>query len=30
MFHRGEWTVKQVKEELQKTGLMVRRFEEEI
>jgi glutamine amidotransferase/cyclase len=29
MFHRGEWTVKQVKEELQKTGLMVRRFEEE-
>lgn len=30
MFHRGEWTVKQVKEELQKTGLMVRRFENEI
>jgi glutamine amidotransferase/cyclase len=30
MFHRGEWTVKQVKEELQKTGLLVRRFEEDI
>lgn len=30
MFHRGEWTVKQVKEELGKTGLMVRRFEETI
>ena len=29
MFHRGEWTVKQVKEQLQKDGLMVRRFEEE-
>ena len=29
MFHRGEWTVKQVKEELQEKGLMVRRFEEE-
>lgn len=28
MFHRGEWTVKQVKEELQKKGLMVRKFEE--
>lgn len=30
MFHRGEWTVKQVKEELQKKGLMVRRYEEEL
>lgn len=30
MFHRGEWTVKQVKEDLQKIGLMVRRFEDEI
>ncbi|EMC95809.1 hypothetical protein BAUCODRAFT_123100 [Baudoinia panamericana UAMH 10762] len=30
IFHRGEWTVKQVKEELQKRGLMVRRFEEQI
>ncbi|KAK3674462.1 Histidine biosynthesis bifunctional protein hisB [Recurvomyces mirabilis] len=29
MFHRGEWTVKQVKEELQKKGLSVRRFEDE-
>ncbi|KAK1060548.1 Histidine biosynthesis bifunctional protein hisB [Friedmanniomyces endolithicus] len=29
MFHRGEWTVKQVKEELSKKGLMVRRFEED-
>jgi len=30
MFHRGEWTVRQVKDELQKKGLMVRRFEEDI
>lgn len=30
MFHRGEWTVKQVKEQLQKQGLMVRRFEEDV
>jgi len=30
MFHRGEWTVKQVKEELQKQGLKVRRFEEDV
>ncbi|KAK3640684.1 Histidine biosynthesis bifunctional protein hisB [Elasticomyces elasticus] len=30
MFHRGEWTVKQVKEELEKKGLMVRRFEEDV
>ena len=30
MFHRGEWTVKQVKEHLQKQGLLVRRFEEDV
>ncbi|KAK3065005.1 hypothetical protein LTS18_013869 [Coniosporium uncinatum] len=30
MFHRGEYTVKQVKEHLQEKGLMVRRFEDEI
>ena len=30
MFHRGEWTVKQVKDQLQNEGLMVRKFEEEI
>jgi len=30
MFHRGEWTVKQVKEHLQERGSMVRRFEEEV
>lgn len=30
MFHRGEWTVRQVKEELAKKGLMVRPFEESI
>lgn len=30
MFHRGEWTVRQVKEVLEKDGLMVRRFEEDI
>lgn len=30
MFHRGEWTVKQVKEELQKTGLLVRKCEEDL
>ncbi|KAK5131564.1 hypothetical protein LTR08_000819 [Meristemomyces frigidus] len=29
MFHRGEWTVKQVKEELGRQGLMVRGVEEE-
>ncbi|KAF2228024.1 hypothetical protein BDZ85DRAFT_228893 [Elsinoe ampelina] len=29
MFHRGEWTVRQVKEELGKDGLLVRKFEEE-
>lgn len=29
MFHRGEWTVRQVKEELQKDRLLVRKFEEE-
>ncbi|KAK3072068.1 Histidine biosynthesis bifunctional protein hisB [Teratosphaeriaceae sp. CCFEE 6253] len=29
MFHRGEWTVRRVKEELGGKGLMVRRFEEE-
>ncbi|KAF2155070.1 imidazole glycerol phosphate synthase HisHF [Myriangium duriaei CBS 260.36] len=28
MFHRGEWTVRQVKEELQKDRLLVRKFEE--
>ena len=30
MFHRDEWTVKQVKEYLQKSGLLVRRFEEDV
>ena len=30
MFHRGEWTVKQVKEQLQQDGLMVRRYEEDV
>lgn len=30
MFHRGEWTVRQVKEELRKTGLLVRGVEEGI
>lgn len=30
IFHRGEYTVKQVKEELEKDGLMVRRYEDEI
>ena len=30
MFHRDEWTVKQVKEDLQKTGLLIRRYEEEL
>ena len=29
MFHRGEWTVRQVKEELEGEGLMIRKFEEE-
>ncbi|KAK0615536.1 Imidazole glycerol phosphate synthase hisHF [Lasiodiplodia hormozganensis] len=30
MFHRGEYTVKQVKDHLQKEGLLVRQFEDEI
>ncbi|KAM0717972.1 hypothetical protein Q7P37_006304 [Cladosporium fusiforme] len=30
MFHRGEWTVKQVKDVLQKDGLVVRPFEQEV
>lgn len=30
MFHRGEWTVRQVKEVLEKDGLLVRPFEEEV
>lgn len=30
MFHRGEYTVRQVKDELESGGLMVRRFESEI
>jgi glutamine amidotransferase/cyclase len=30
MFHRGEWTVRQVKEVLEKDGLVVRPFEQEI
>lgn len=30
MFHRGEWTVRQVKEELQMKGLVVRQFEPSI
>jgi glutamine amidotransferase/cyclase len=30
MFHRGEYTVKQVKEYLQEQGLLVRQFEEDI
>ncbi|TKA56108.1 Imidazole glycerol phosphate synthase hisHF, partial [Cryomyces minteri] len=30
MFHRGEYTVKQVKEELQQRGLLVRQYEEDI
>ncbi|KAK8227141.1 hypothetical protein HDK90DRAFT_49358 [Phyllosticta capitalensis] len=30
MFHRGEYTVKQVKEHLQQQGLLVRQFEEDI
>lgn len=30
MFHRGEWTVKQVKEQLRQQGLMVRSFEEDV
>lgn len=29
MFHRGEWTLRQVKEDLQAKGLLVRRFEAE-
>jgi glutamine amidotransferase/cyclase len=30
MFHRGEWTVKQVKDQLRNDGLMVRKYEEEL
>ena len=30
MFHRGEWTVKEVKDELRKKGLKVRRFEPDV
>lgn len=30
MFHRGEFTVKQVKDYLQEKGLLVRQFEEDI
>lgn len=30
MFHRGEYTVKQVKDHLQKEGLLIRQFEDEI
>ena len=30
MFHRGEWTVKQVKDQLRKDGLLVRKYEEEV
>jgi glutamine amidotransferase/cyclase len=30
MFHRGEYTVRQVKEVLEKDGLLVRRFEDEV
>ncbi|KAK7550198.1 hypothetical protein IWX49DRAFT_236272 [Phyllosticta citricarpa] len=30
MFHRGEYTVKQVKEHLQQRGLLVRQFEEDV
>lgn len=30
MFHRGEWTVRRVKEELAAKGLSVRKFEEEM
>lgn len=30
MFHRGEWTVRQVKEALGKEGLVVRPFEQEV
>lgn len=30
MFHRGEWTVKQVKGELEKDGLMIRKFEDDV
>ncbi|GME52252.1 imidazole glycerol phosphate synthase hishf [Neofusicoccum parvum] len=30
MFHRGEYTVKQVKDHLQQEGLLVRQFEEDI
>lgn len=29
-FHRGEYTVKQVKDHLQQEGLLVRQFEDEI
>jgi glutamine amidotransferase/cyclase len=30
MFHRGEYTVKQVKDYLQQKGLVVRQYEEAI
>ena len=30
MFHRSEWTVKQVKEALEAEGLMVRRYEDDV
>jgi glutamine amidotransferase/cyclase len=30
MFHRGEYTVRQVKEVLEGEGLLVRRFEDEV
>lgn len=30
MFHRGEWTVKQVKDQLRRDGLMVRKYEAEV
>jgi glutamine amidotransferase/cyclase len=30
MFHRGEYTVRQVKEVLEQQGLLVRRFEDEV
>lgn len=30
MFHRGEWTVRQVKDQLRDQGLLVRKFEEDV
>lgn len=30
IFHRGEWTVKQVKDELRRDGLLIRKYEEEV